>query len=282
MKRMGKTGWASAVIAGIVAVSAQMGQAAPIVRLQFDNNLNDSGTAGITGITMGAHDSYDATIPPLIPAGTSLKFTPTADNDGAVAVTIPDAAALDVGSFTVTTWMQPRTRGLAGSGSAIYSRFVSNQGIFIGTSYYDVVGSTAKLRLIVNIDTASKFTDNLSGPAPVVTLNSDWVFVAFSYDATTSTGKTYFGINNGVSQQYGQAQTFGVGAPEALAIAATLGLRYDGNRAMDGRLDDFRIYGSALNAADVEQVRLSTVIPEPASLSLMLLSGLTLCRWGRS
>jgi hypothetical protein len=252
----------------------------PVVRLKFDDNLDDSGTAGIAGITVGPHSTFsNTTLPPTISTGKAMRFSPTADNDPLAAVTIPDNPALNFGSFTMTTWFKPDgSIGKAGLGTNLYSRYVSagaaSQGFFIGTSWSSIIdindSSARNLRLIVNIDNASFFTDSIVtgsnnfSNSPVIHLITDWIFVAFSYDATTSTGKTYFGVNSDPSALTGAmaGTVFGtVHAPEApsSALNGNVGLRFDGNRALEGRLDDFRFYGTALSAAEVEAVRLSTL-----------------------
>jgi hypothetical protein len=259
--------------AGVTAPHVALGSL--VFHLDFDDNLTDTGSLGITGITKGSAANYDTDVPPgSNPAGKSLLMAPTADNDANVKVTVPDNAGLNFpGSFTLTTWLKPTSMGKAGLGTNIYSRFLSSgNGFFLNTSWNPVSGQPATqkyLRFNSSVDGANVFTATTTD-GPIVTIGTDWVFMAFSYDATTSTAKTYFALNSSPSQQYGPlAGTVftGAGAPNAISLPATLGLRYDGNRAQDGRLDDFRLYDSALSASEIEDVRAS-LVPEPSAVSV--------------
>ena len=136
-------------------------------------------------------------------------------------------------------------------------------GIFLGNNINSAAGNFTSAFSTADIDAASK-----------------WVFLAVTYDSTRASENAAFyiggvdtpvqSLGNLVSLSQlmvdGGVARFGVGFTDAAAATDT---------SLKGFQDDVRVYGSALDLAALETVRLSNV-PEPASPGLVLMGGATL------
>ncbi|MEX2307630.1 MAG: LamG-like jellyroll fold domain-containing protein [Pirellulales bacterium] len=112
-----------------------------------------------------------------------------------------------------------------------------------------------------------------------VDAHNKWVFLAVTYDSSQASNNTKFyigGVNTPVTQLGsdltlaqlsvdGGASLFGVGYTDAAPTADT---------SVIGFQDDVRVYGRALSATELEDVRFAGTIPEPGSMMLVLIAGL--------
>lgn len=96
-------------------------------------------------------------------------------------------------------------------------------------------------------------------------------------------------VDNGVSQIWVDGTMRSEHASGAAPIASTLtgevrvGLQYDGSVDFDGRLDEFAVWNTSLNAAEIGALAggaatQSILVPEPGSSLLVLLSSLMVIR----
>ena len=226
----------------------------PQVFLKFDNSSIDSGTAGISGVTLGAHDSY-ASNSAAAYLNQNVLFSPGSDTDSAVGVTIPHNDALNLDSFTVTGWLRPDSNGMTGCGMGFYDKYqsVGSEGIRITYSW----DPTNHLRFYFDVNDKGVYT---SSSNEIVTAggNAPWVFTALTYNANTRTAKAYFGYADTPVYATSDVTFSGSGPlhPIANTLDAIIGFRRStGSRAMDGNLDDFRIYKRILTPADLEFIR---------------------------
>jgi len=270
---------------GFWGIDSGQGNPVPLVHLKMDGNLTDSGTAGISGITMGSHSSF-VTDTPGGGTGSRVKSVPTSDADSQVAITLPDHPALNLsgGSFTMTFWMKPKSEGLASCGMAIYDRWnggwgSAGKGITV-TSSCITEGGTRYMRNMFLVDVYSVNTNHTT-EGVVVGNDAKWIFQALVYDATTSKVTQYFGYEDRSVYSTGEVALSGsAGAPDAIDLAGTIGFRAaTNNRAFDGGLDDFRIYTGKLDAGEIETIRFQGIsVPEPVTLVLLGLSSVLFLR----
>jgi hypothetical protein len=136
-------------------------------------------------------------------------------------------------------------------------------GIFLGNNINSTAGNFTSAFSTADIDAANK-----------------WVFLAVTYDSTRASDNAafYIGGVDAPVQVLGNLVTlsqltvdggvarFGVGFTDAAPATDT---------SVRGFQDDVRVYGSSLDLAALEAIRLSNV-PEPASVGLVLMGGAAL------
>ena len=121
-----------------------------------------------------------------------------------------------------------------------------------------------------------------------------WHFVAFTYDgtATNATGNLNFYTAAGLG---GTVSNIGTGylaatIPDFTGATVAVGnnggtLSAGSGRPIDGSVDDIRIYSGIASLADLQNIAINAdvnAVPEPATLGLLSLGGLTLARRRRS
>lgn len=250
----------------LVMLVASLAYADPILHLTLNGNLDDTGTAGITGITKGASATWSTNVPPN-GATESYSSNSTSDTDQSSVVTIPTSTALTPasGSFTMTFWLHADSVGWAGNGMCIYDKedLGTNSGIIVSTSN---LGSSARLFVQVN-------NYNLFTTASGISYVGKWVFAAVTYDGV-KTVTTYQGLEGSYTGLLGSTD-MGVttGAVKSNTIDAILGYRQSyGGRALDGQLSDFRLYDGVLEATAIEAIY-NQMIPEPVTMGILLVGG---------
>lgn len=228
----------------------------PQILLNFNGNLDDSGSTGLGNIIFDIYSLNEfVSTHATETLQQSVLFSPTADNDSTVGISLPNDPALDVDSFTITAWLRPQSTGKLGLGMGLYDKFSTanpNSGICATYSF-----SGGKLRFLLQVNGTSAYTNTTAqtvatgGAAP-------WIFTAITYDAQTRTTTAYFG--DVATSVYATTPVVlaGTGAlhPTSNNADATIGFRAStGNRALDGNLDDFRLFRRALTRDELEAVR---------------------------
>ena len=155
------------------------------------------------------------------------------DGTGDYAV-VPDDASLDIsGPITIAAWVRPETTG---------TQYLVKKATQGGTDGYELsLASSGKVFFRLNQKTSAntyRIDSTTSYPADGTT----WMHVAATYDGTTM--RLYI---NGV-------QDGSVAGPASIvtnALGLGIGAQPDGVSQLQGALDDIRLYGRALSAAEI-------------------------------
>jgi hypothetical protein len=262
----------------LVAVVPSLSAGAPLLQWTFDEpsgNALDTGDAPANDGVLTGGAVRSANTPSGFGSSVDLR------NDSPFAHVLGgDAAKLDgLSGLTLTTWLNVEQYT---SGN---HRLASKQagGTFGGFSWNmnatpndgPVGPDNFKLAMFVGNNVSSGAGDFGSAFSTAdVDAASKWVMLAVTYDNTLATDNTRFyigGVSTPVTQLgapatlpqltiEGGASRFGVGFTDAAPTA---------NTSVIGYQDDVRAYGSALDLAALEAVRLEGVIPGPASVILL-------------
>lgn len=214
------------------------------IRANFGSDNNMTYTAGITGQAIqGGANGYV-----VYPSANDFKKST---------------------SFTVAFWLKRNGPNAAGGGTAFAFGLSTNKDIWTRMDMFllfedagnpsstDLAAAKFYLR-----DQWFEFVGDKRLPN---VLNNQWHQLVFSFDATTSTLKTYidgaeftgvpagFGKfnNDGGIPDFSQSAGIVVGGPGHYAVGKTPD-GWMGN--FGGAIDQFRLYGVALNAADVQSL----------------------------
>jgi hypothetical protein len=265
---------ASAVL---IALIPSLAAAAPLLHYSFDEasgNALDTGDAPASDGVFNGGAIRSSNTPSGI--GSSVDFrteTPYAH------ILSGDANKLDgLGALTLSTWLNVESYP-SGNHRLVAKQAGGNFGGFNfsmnATPNDGPVGpDNFRVGLFLGNNISSGALDFGSAFSTAdVDAASKWVFLAVTYDNSLATNNTKFyigGVNTPVTQLGtdrtitqltvdGGTARFGVGFTDAAPAS---------NTSVIGLQDDVRVYGSALDAAALEAVRLAGVVPEPATLSL--------------
>jgi len=271
--------------AAFAALVPSLAIGAPLLRYTFDEpsgNALDSGDAPASDGTLVGGATRSSDTPSGL--GSSLDLRDTAPNYAHVRS--GDAAKLDgLSALTLSTWLN--LAAYPSTGDSNNARLISKQAASTfggfnfslnGTPNDGPVGAdNFRVALFLGNNVSSGASDFGSAFANIdVDAASKWVMLAVTYDNSLASGNTKFYIG-GVSTpvtQLGAEQTlpqlvvdagtadFGVGFTNAAATADT---------SAQGLQDDVRVYGSVLDLAALEAVRLEGIVPEPGSMALLSL-----------
>lgn len=169
-----------------------------------------------------------------------------------------DVQVATLPEMTWGAWVQ------ASSASVIQTILSHDNGGFDRTLNIDDRGNT-----IATGGTWSSF-DGLgvsSGDVPVAA--GEWVFVAAAYDQANSlmrfhVGEQTFTLTTGFDGTAGQEATFAIGRNP------------NHSEPFTGLIDEVFVYDNFLSESEVNQIRLTGMVPEPGAASLLALSALGL------
>ena len=288
MCRFLKLGIVLAVVAFVVWGSTAA-SAAPILEYTF----NETGT---TAPSTGS-DSTPVTLLETLGNPADLHSVPSAGVTGGNADRGFDNSASSMGaaggvasqgdldaidgltSFTIATWYK-QTDNKSG-----YPRLAYHHGSGAGFQIEaPTVGSAGETRIIIDGD----YNDGNRSPAGSFPDAVDtWVFFAFTYDGTQSTDNAKFyrgfrtnpeaaGVDSGFVADVTLVSTHSIdeGALGDNDVGLFFGNRQDRQRAFDGLIDNFRLFGSktsgdasgTLSLAELETVRAGDV-PQPITVT---------------
>jgi hypothetical protein len=273
--------------AALAAVIPAIAHGQPLLWYNFDEasgDALDSGSAPLTNATLegGATRSSDT------PSGSGSSLDLGDDAATYAHALEGDAADLDgLAALTLTTWLKVEDY-TAGNNRLSAKQSAGNFGGFSwnmnATPNDGVVGpDNFRLGLFLGNNISSGATDfGAAFSSADADADNKWIFLAATYDSSLATDNTNFYIGGlGIPvTQLGASQTlpqltvdggtslFGVGYTDAAPTADT---------SVIGWQDDVRVYGSALSLAELDDIRLANV-PEPASLSLIVIALLALLR----
>ncbi|MFC1675967.1 LamG-like jellyroll fold domain-containing protein [Planctomycetota bacterium] len=158
------------------------------------------------------------------------------DGSGDYAKTADATSGLNFApnSFTISTWINPRT--VTGNWRAIaeYDRY----DVSSGTNWFGIwISNTDKFHFRVGLDTQDS----------IQTLTADkWYLVTATYEASTGEMKLY------IDGQYDSTGAHSSGFGSGTDAKLTIGTRgSEDAEYFDGMIDDMRIYGYALNAEQI-------------------------------
>ncbi|HEX6963993.1 MAG TPA: LamG-like jellyroll fold domain-containing protein [Lacipirellula sp.] len=273
----------------LVALVPALSAAAPLLQWTFDEasgNALDTGDAPANDGVLTGGAVRSSNTPSGFGSSVDLR------NDSPYAHVLGgDAAKLDgLSALTLTTWLNVESytsgnhRLVAKQASGNFGGFNFSMnaapndgavgpdnfkiGLFLGNNVSSGAGDFGFAYATTDVDAANK-----------------WVMLAVTYDSSLASDNTRYyigGVNTPVTQLGapvtlpqltvdGGLARFGVGFTDAAPAA---------NTSVIGYQDDVRVYGSALDLAALEAVRLEGAVPEPGALSLAALglAGLLLRR----
>lgn len=250
------------------ALSVESSAQTLLVRYTFDEgsgtSVADSGT-GVSSVgTLGGNATWSTNTPGG--TGSSLGFTKNGTDANFVTASAAEVDGL--GSFTITLWLN--VQGAISNGDRLVSTLSAATFKGFDFNLQSVTGSGASTTF-----NPALLVDGNTGPSAFVgtasiNANSQWVFLAVTYDGTKTSNNVafYTGSVSSSSLQLGILGTINMGAVDAttgaLQIANTSASASD--RTPTALFDDVRIYGGVADAAFIEGVRISAV-PEPASFA---------------
>ena len=264
------------------ASGLDVGVAAPAPLYQWSLNHASTGTgvapAAGSGGTLTLQNSGGAAADLYSPIGDGVGTMTLADErafdnrasaamgqGGGVAVANGNLNLGTLSALTLTCWLKPEAdfaampdgrfpRLMLLGANANYDGNAAN-GVYL--SVYNSGSGVRTLQFKINSDAGS------GALASAGILNgSDWTFVAVTFDPALGSGnvKFYVGGRSGALGAAVSTVTYGAGASAQLganAFAYLLNRGGDRGRAFDGLGDDFRVFGGALDAAQLEAVRAS-------------------------
>lgn len=262
-----------AAAVSLFAVPA-LASAAPLVQYTFSEgsgstttNLGSLGAVANLSLSGGAVFSAPGATP--LGAGHSLDNTATVAaspaGSGGVAQAAGDIPGLDnLPAATLTGWYRAESLGSL-------ARLLDRADNAVGTTQWSLYFDGDVNRLQLNLGGTTYVSSTGFGVVDA------WLFFAVVVN-------DFDGSNNRVRFYVGDVSTAATLAGDLLSTSPglgdsnrplTLANRFTGTRAFDGLMFDVRIYDSALPASELELVRLQG-IPEPASVTLLLLGGSSL------
>ena len=168
------------------------------------------------------------------PTWTTGKYGNALSFDGANDyVNVPDAASLDLTSWTISAWIYPTSlpsvtwKTILCKGGDCTNYYLQTYGTELEGGFESPAGNWRRFRT--------------TGAA--LQLNT-WYHVAFTFDDATNTGKVY--INGG--ERFSKTET---AAPVTTATPLRIGTD-NWNENWSGLLDDLRIYNRALSQAEIQ------------------------------
>ena len=189
-------------------------------------------------------------------------------------VTAGDADKLDgLSQFTLAGWVN--LQGVPGHGNRIMSKQdVTSFGGFSFALNNPTEGAADRradnFQLNMALGGAGGFTFNTSGAD--LDADNKWIFVAATYDGTTSTNnlKFYWGDPSTPVAQLGANLSSTSGQLPALSQEFKVGAQSEGTTSPPAWFDDIRVYDEVLSLEALNSVRLENV-PEPSALAMLVI-----------
>jgi hypothetical protein len=234
---------------------------------QGSGTATNSGSASSADLTLGANASWGASGSGVSGQAGDYSFVGTSNYNSGAFSAAPITALNNLTSLTVTGWIKVSSWG-------------ADQDIFTTqTGYY----SGFKLSVAASGELAMKdrgFADQTSTSGGVFDDNlGNWTFFALTWDGTgaaTNAVNFYYGTTSSssslVSTINRSVETSTGTASDPLGVGNSANIpSYQWWDAVNGSLDDIRVYGSVLNSTSIENVRLAglAAVPEPSTIASM-------------
>jgi len=239
------------------------------------STATDSGTGTDSNGTLGGNATWSTNTPSG--DGSSLSLSKNGTDSNFVSASSSEVDALS--SFTITLWLN--IQGNINVGDRLVSTLSSEtfkgfdfniQALTSGSS--DISASGFRLGLLV--DGVSGGSALVSSAGTSVNADSQWAFLAVTYDGTRTSNNVafYTGTTTATVSQLGLVDSLNMGTVDSttgnLQIGNTSATTSD--RTPSALFDDVRIYSGAASSAFLEDVRVDNLasIPEPATSTMIL------------
>ncbi|MBI4658877.1 MAG: hypothetical protein HY735_08540 [Verrucomicrobia bacterium] len=272
-----------AVLAATLVMSGARSAGAQTLLLRYTFDESDSGSAeaadsgappAAAGVFVGASRIGNT------PGGHSkgaVDFMGAVSPDNLKYVHGGDAAKLDgLETFTLTAWINAQDtpsgnrRILAKQGAGSFPGFSWNVN---DPAEGGRSASNFGLRLFVGGEKG--FQHDLSGPRVTIDADKKWVFIAVTYDGRLETDNVLYysgSVTEVVTNQVATSINAGkTTETEARFTVSHTDAAITANTALQGWMDDVRVYSGVLNAAQLEAVRLENLPPSapPKAISIL-------------
>jgi len=297
------TGMAFLAWSGVASATVVGGS---LVNLQAGSNAGDVAAGvwsnnGSLGGEFNPDASYDA--PPLFTGGDGIPYYAHKSSDGAGGSWGDEAGTtVDIplgGSWTIENWIRATEHPTGGENQLFMLRGGQGgfrAGVFLRHNNEDALGTGAsaehkhvQLELRNTDDSAGNrvfigpnINSGLNGgaSAPVVPLDQ-WFHLAVTWDNDAKTVEIW-----GDGQKETSVSGLnGLDYTTAVMDENTVGIQNyleGGGRAFRGHYNTFRVYGSALSDAEIQQnFGAGAYVPEPGTLSLLGLGAFLVCAYRR-
>ncbi len=242
-----------------------------IVHLKLDEGTGtttaNSVSGGANGTLVGTGSSWTTSVPENFISNAAYYNS----GETGAYVSLPNTSVGALEDFTIAGWINAlNVSGVGGGNDRILSkRSTAANSSFIDFGFYNVAGGGLGIGLDVQV---------AGGPveakvaSTAITFSQGWLFVAATRKSDTGEIELYIGKpgETGVVRVGSGTDTAGVLAANAALLM--LG-NVQSNTARNGEVmfSDFRIYDTALNATELESVRLQA-IPEPGTAAMMIMT----------
>jgi hypothetical protein len=186
-------------------------------------------------------------------------------------VEVADQAALDItGALTLEAWINPTSLGTTNRGIVAKFRGQLSNGTSVNERAYSLyLDGNGKLGFILSTDGSFAGSTSFLGSTTIST--NTWQHVAAVYDPDGSVNLYLNGALDG---------SFTTGVPSSIADTDAplwIGQQFNlnGQGAFIGLIDEVAIYNTALSGTQISNHYDVAVIPEPSTLVLLGLAGLT-------
>ncbi len=262
--------------------------AAPLLEYKFNetgtpaNNTGSLGSAAngtMKNSSFAATDLHSGAGTGVSGAPSDLAFDNTAStamgNAGGSVQGPAGQITNSLKSFTLTGWM--KNAATTGSGGRIF--FNDQFGTPWGRQLYWNVGGVLALQ-VGDGSTLSTYSSLSSTYSAAAGTSTPWVFFAVTFDANVNKVNFYLGDTSSsvtlantltstqTTSDTANSNSFGIGNSQQ---------DWGGYIAFDGMLDNIRLFGAvtgstgALTLSELETIRFADAVPEPASVSLLVL-----------
>lgn len=249
-----------------------------LLRYTFDESDSGSATAADLGAAPAA--------PGVFVGAARIGNTPGGFSKGAIDltgattdnlkhVTAGDAEKLDgLQAFTLTAWINVQDAPVGNR------RILAKQsgGAFDGFSWNvndpaDGERSAANFGLRLFVGGEKGFAHDLSGDRVSIDADKKWTFVALTYDGRLDLDNVMYysgGIENSVTHLATTTIDAGPTVPtDARFNVSHTDAAITANTALQGWMDDVRVYSGVLNAEQLDTVRLENLGPAPGGVQII-------------
>jgi len=241
----------------------------PVIKLEFNNSLINTGSVSGLNISKGEHSEF--CIGNDFIGSSSIRLKPEHEKDISAAIIIEDNQRLNLKDFTFVSWIKLANTGFENCGVCLFDKFdaTTGKGIRLCLSFAEGTKMRYFLQLNNNGNYASYFPEKLK-----IGDKAEWYFTALKYSNGTATA--YIANSDNEIIAVPPLKLSDEDIDTANNAKSFIGFRAStGNRAFSGNIADFRIYDRALSAEDINIIRRVSYANNPSikKLPVVLLVG---------